>query len=58
VTDFVPGPGLYRAEMSVSEGAGGGGGVESATKTRTLVVARRSTLLVRAREGVDAFLVR
>ncbi|MDS0299816.1 hypothetical protein NDI76_13790 [Halogeometricum sp. S1BR25-6] len=52
VAEFVPGPGLYRAEMSVS------GDGETLAKTRTLVVTRRNTLLVRAREGVDAFLVR
>lgn len=52
VEGFVPGPGLYRAEMSVSADG------MSLRKTRTLVVARRSTLLVRARDGVDAFLVR
>ncbi|MDS0294110.1 hypothetical protein [Halogeometricum luteum] len=56
VDGFVPGPGLYRAEMSL--GGDGEGSGESVTNVRTLVVTRRSTLLVRAREGIDAFLVR
>jgi hypothetical protein len=52
VSAFVPGPGLYEAEMTVERGD------ESLTNTRSVVVTRRGVLLVRVRDGVDAFFVR
>jgi hypothetical protein len=52
VSEFVPGPGLYEAEMTL-ERAG-----ESVTNTRSVVVTRRGVLLVRVRDGIDAFFVR
>lgn len=52
VADFVPGPGLYEATLTLTAGG------ESRTNVRNLVVTRRGTLLVRVRDGIDAFLVR
>ncbi|SFR51607.1 hypothetical protein [Halogeometricum limi] len=54
VDDFVPGPGLYRVVMTLGDGGDGG----ARTSTRSVVVTRHGLLLVRARDGVDAFFVR
>lgn len=49
---FVPGPGLYEATLTLTVDG------ESLTNVRHLVVTRRSVLLVRVRDGIDAFLLR
>lgn len=51
VREFVPEPGLYEAELACTADG------ESHATTRSLVVTRRSVLLVHVRDGIDAVLV-